>query len=205
MALARNPAGHAESAGGAMSGASSPADVPRGQTPGRGRSGQVAAVVLAAGAATRFGEPKQWLLLPSVLARLRAAAVEEVVVAEGAYPLEAEGVRVVPCPDWELGPGASLRCALGALGPDVEAAVVVLADGPDLAPEAVDRVVAAWRENGAPLVAASYGGDRGHPLVVARELWDAVPDEGLRAFDPLLVPCDDLGAPGDVDRPEDLL
>ncbi|MGH3027428.1 MAG: nucleotidyltransferase family protein [Gaiellaceae bacterium] len=164
----------------------------------------MAAVVLAAGAATRFGEPKQWLLLPSVLARLRAAAVEEVVVAEGAYPLEAEGVRVVPCPDWELGPGASLRCALDALGPDVEAAVVVLADGPDLAPEAVDRVVAAWRENGAPLVAASYGGDRGHPLVVARELWDAVPDEGLRAFDPLLVPCDDLGAPGDIDRREDL-
>ena len=40
--------------------------------------------------------------------------------------------------------------------------------------------------------------------MVARELWDAVPDEGLRAFDPLLVPCDDLGAPGDVDRPEDL-
>ena len=30
------------------------------------------------------------------------------------------------------------------------------------------------------------------------------PDEGLRAFDPLLVPCDDLGEPGDVDYPEDL-
>lgn len=160
--------------------------------------------MLAAGAATRFGEPKQRLLLPAVLARLRATAVDDVVVAEGAYPLEAEGVRIVPCPDWELGPGASLRCALGALGPDVQAAVVVLADGPDLAPEAVDRVVAAWREGGIALVAASYGGDRGHPLVVGRELWDAVPDDGLRAFDPVLVPCDDLGPPGDVDRPEDL-
>jgi CTP:molybdopterin cytidylyltransferase MocA len=139
-----------------------------------------------------------------VLERLQAASVEDVVVAAGAYPLEAEGVRVVPCPDWELGPGASLRCALGALGPDVEAAVVVLADGPDLSPEAVDRVVAAWRETDSPLVAASYAGDRGHPLVVGRELWGSVPDEGLRAFDPLLVPCDDLGPPGDVDRPEDL-
>jgi CTP:molybdopterin cytidylyltransferase MocA len=164
----------------------------------------VAAVVLAAGAATRFGSPKQRLLLPAVLERLRAAAVQDVVVAAGAYPLEAEGARVVPCPDWELGPGASLRCALGALGTDVEAAVVVLADGPDLAPEAVDRVVAAWRETGSPLVAASYAGDRGHPLVVAREAWGSVPDEGLRALDPVLVPCDDLGHPGDVDRPEDL-
>ena len=168
------------------------------------RSGQVAAVVLAAGAATRFGEPKQRLLLPAVLARLRAAGVDDVVVAAGAYLLEAEGVRVVDCPEWELGPGASLRCALGALGTDVQAAVVVLADGPDLAPEAVDRVVAAWRESGRPLVAASYDGDRGHPLVVDRELWDAVPDEGLRAVEPLLVECDDLGPPGDVDRPEDL-
>jgi nicotine blue oxidoreductase len=160
--------------------------------------------VRAAGAATRFGSPKQRLLLPAVLERLRATAVEDVVVAAGAYPLEVEGARVVPCSDWELGPGASLRCALGALGPDVEAAVVVLADGPGLAPEAVDRVVAAWRDTGTPLVAASYSGGRGHPLVVARKLWGSVPDEGLRALEPVLVPCDDLGPPGDVDRPEDL-
>jgi CTP:molybdopterin cytidylyltransferase MocA len=165
----------------------------------------VAAVVLAAGAATRFGAPKQRLLLPAVLERLKGAAVRDVVVAAGAYPLEVEGARVIPCPDWELGPGASLRCALSALGPDLDAAVVVLADGPDLAAEAVDRVVAAWHETGSPLVAASYGGDRGHPLLLGRELWDSVPDEGLRALDPVLVPCDDLGPPGDVDRPEDLL
>lgn len=182
----------------------SAADASECLAPGPGPKGQVAAVVLAAGAATRFGAPKQRLLLPGVLGRLRSAAVEDVVVAAGAYPLEAEGARVVACPDWELGPGASLRCALAALGPDVQAAVVVLSDGPDLAPAAVDRVVAAWRESGSPLVAASYDGDRGHPLVVGRGLWKSVPDEGLRAFEPLLVPCDDLGPPGDVDRPEDL-
>ena len=204
MAFGPNGARTAESGDGPMSGASSPADVPRGQTPGRGRTGQVAGVVLAAGAATRFGAPKQRLLLPAVLERLGQSAVGEVVVAAGAYSVEAEGARVVECPEWELGPGASLRCALAALGPDVQAAVVVLADGPDLAPEAVDRVVTAWRGSGSPLVAASYGGGRGHPLVVDRELWNAVPDEGFRAIEPVLVPCDDLGPPGDVDRPEDL-
>ena len=158
----------------------------------------VAAVVLAAGAATRFGAPKQLLLLPEVLSRI--GGVDEVVVVSGAYKLDGS----VHCPDWECGPGASLRCGLGALGPDVDAAVVVLADGPDLAPEAVERVLGVWRESGAPLVAASYGGARGHPLVVARSLWDGIPDEGLREREPLLVPCDDLGAPGDVDRPDDL-
>jgi CTP:molybdopterin cytidylyltransferase MocA len=165
---------------------------------------RVGAVVLAAGAATRFGAPKQQLLLPQVLARLERAPVDEIVVVAGAYPLEADAVRVVDCPEWELGPGGSLRCGLSAFEPDVEAAVVVLADGPTLAPEAVARVLDAWRHGGAPLVAASYGGARGHPIVVARELWGSVPDEGLRALEPALVPCDDLGDPGDVDTPEDL-
>jgi CTP:molybdopterin cytidylyltransferase MocA len=160
--------------------------------------------VLAAGAATRFGAPKQRLLLPQVLARLREAPVDEVVVVAGAYPLKLDGTQVVECPDWELGPGGSLRCGLAALGPDAEAAVVVLADGPQLAPGAVVRILEAWRASAAALVAASYGGDRGHPIVVARELWASVPDEGLRAFEPVLVPCDDLGPPGDVDTPEDL-
>lgn len=164
----------------------------------------VAAVVLAAGAATRFGAPKQVLLLPHVLARLEGAPVDEVVVVAGAYPLAVDGARIVDCPDWELGPGGSLRCGLEALGADVEAAVVVLADGPTLVPEAVARVLEAWRTGDAPLVAASYDGDRGHPIVVARELWRSVPDEGLRALEPVLVPCDDLGVPGDVDTPEEL-
>jgi CTP:molybdopterin cytidylyltransferase MocA len=161
--------------------------------------------VLAAGAATRFGSPKQQLLLPRVLERLAEAPVDDVVVVEGAYSLEAAGeARVVACPEWERGPGASLRCGLAALPPGARAAVVVLADGPDLSPAAVDRVLAAWRDGNAPLVAASYNGDRGHPIVVGRELWGSVPDAGLRAFEPVLVACDDLGAPGDVDRPEDL-
>jgi nicotine blue oxidoreductase len=82
--------------------------------------------------------------------------------------------------------------------------VVVLGDGPALAPAAVERVAAAWRESGTPVVAASYGGARGHPLLLARAAWADIPDEGLRGRDVLLVPCDDLGHPGDVDRPEDL-
>ena len=158
----------------------------------------IGAVVLAAGAATRFGAPKQRLLLPAVLERVRG--LDQVVVVAGAYPLDG----AVDCPDWERGPGASLRCGLAQLGPEVAAAVVVLADGPSLAPAAIDRIVEEWRASGAPIVAASYGGDRGHPLLLAREAWADVPDEGLRMFEPRLVPCDDLGEPGDVDTPADL-
>ena len=164
---------------------------------------RVAAVVLAAGEASRFGSPKQRLLLPRVLERLRETPVDEIVVVEGAYEMSAHDARVVSCPEWEHGPGASLRCGLAALGGEVEAAVVVLADGPTLSPTAVERVLDDWRANGG-VVAASYGGGRGHPLVLGRADWDDIPDEGLRDQPVRLVPCDDLGAPGDVDTPEDL-
>src|SRR6266581_976217 len=99
----------------------------------------IAAVILAAGASTRFGSPKQRILLAPVLERVRAAVSVD------------------------------------------DAAVVVLADGPELAPEAIDRVVAAWR--GEPVLAAGYGGVRGHPVLLARAAWEAVPDDGARALE----------------------
>ncbi len=164
----------------------------------------IAAVVLAAGAASRFGAPKQRFLLPGVLERVRASAIDEIVVVAGAHALEAEGTSIVECPDWERGPGASLRCGLAALPPNTRAAVVCLADGPALEPRAIDRLIAAWRGGTGALLAASYGGERGHPVLLAREVWGEVPDEGARALDPVLVPCDDLGSPGDVDHADDL-
>jgi CTP:molybdopterin cytidylyltransferase MocA len=158
----------------------------------------IAAVVLAAGASSRYGTepPKQAALLPQVLAALQESSLDEIVVVSGAHALP---VKSVECPDWERGPGASLRCGLAALPRDAEAAVVVLADGPDLDPRAVDRVIEDWRRNGGDAVAASYDGVRLHPVLLARALWDAVPDEGAKSLPARLVPCDDLTPPGDVD------
>jgi nicotine blue oxidoreductase len=151
--------------------------------------------VLAAGASSRYGGVKQRELLPAVLDALRQTSVSEVVVVEGAHPLEPAGARVVRCDEWERGPGASLRCGLAALAEDVERAVVVLADGPELDPRAVERVL----DRDEPFVAASYDGTRSHPVALARSSWGDVPDEGGRAFDPVLVDCSDLRPPGDVD------
>ena len=159
------------------------------------------AVVLAAGASSRYGvsPPKQQELLPDVLAALRQSpALDGILVVLGAHPVGTDE-RTVRCPDWEQGPGSSLRCGLAALPADAEAAVVVLADGPDLDPRAIDRVVGSWRAGGGDVVAASYDGVRLHPVLLARPAWARVPDEGARSVAARLVACDDLAPPGDVD------
>jgi CTP:molybdopterin cytidylyltransferase MocA len=158
---------------------------------------RVAAVVLAAGASTRYGGVKQRDLLPAVLDAVRASSLKDIVVVEGAHELGGEdGVRIVRCPDWERGPGASLRCGLAAVGGDIGRAVIVLADGPELDPRAVDRLAS----HPAPFAAASYDGrTRSHPVAIDRSLWEAIPDEGLRTATPALVDCSDLRAPGDID------
>ena len=50
----------------------------------------IAAVVLAAGEGSRFGGAKQQLLLPDVLAAVRASSVEDLVVVAGAHPVDVD-------------------------------------------------------------------------------------------------------------------
>jgi nicotine blue oxidoreductase len=152
--------------------------------------------VLAAGASSRYGGVKQREFLPAVLAALGESSVDEIVVVEGAHALDFPGVRIVRCEDWDRGPGASLRAGLAALGDEVRRAVIVLADGPDLDPRAVDRLL----DSASPVAAASYDGTRSHPVALARAAWTDLPDEGGRALDPELVDCSDLRPPGDVDQ-----
>ena len=131
-----------------------------------------------------------------MLAAVARAQVDEIVVVEGAHELQVPpGVTLVRCDDWAVGPGASLRCGLAPLGEDVTRAVVVLADGPNLDPRAIDRLL----ERTEPFLAASYDGTRSHPVVLARSAWSLVPNEGGRAVEPVLVDCSDLTPPGDVD------
>ena len=130
--------------------------------------------------------------------------MDEIVVVEGAHELAADTTRIVHCADWERGPGASLRCGLAALTHDVEAAVIVLADGPSLSPRAVDRVLAEWRRARRSRRCVLRRGSR--PSARARkERIGLTSQTRVSATEPVaLVPCDDLGAPGDVDVPEDL-
>src|SRR5260221_4461957 len=153
-------------------------------SPAARRPHVIHAVVLGAGASSRYGvtPPKQQKLLPAVLAALHASSeVAGILVVLGAHPVET-AERTVQCLDWERGTGASLRCGLAALPADAEAALVVLADGPELDPRAVDRVAASWRADGGDVVAASYGGVRLPPLLLVRAAHPVLPGHGAPAL-----------------------
>jgi molybdenum cofactor cytidylyltransferase len=174
----------------------------------------MAIVVLAAGAGTRFGGAKQLASIdgrPALVRVLDAVAglgAPQVVVL-GAHVervvglLEGMDWRAVVAPDWQLGPGASLRVGL-AVVPDAEAALIVLGDLPWLDPEAARRVAAAV----GPVARAYEGDEPGHPLLLRGEALAAAraaPDAGMRealaGFRQAKVRCDGLGVARDLDRP----
>ena len=125
----------------------------------------------------------------------------EIVVVAGAHDLETDARRR-RCPDWELGPGASLRCGLAALPATRRGS----RRRPRRRPRSLERrrparrrgLARARRARSWPRATTACAAIR---VLVARSEWADVPDEGLRGREPLLVPCDDLGHPGDVDRP----
>jgi molybdenum cofactor cytidylyltransferase len=182
----------------------------------------IGGLVLAAGAATRFGSAKQLadlegrpLLEHSILAMV-ASPVGRVVVVLGSGAEEVlssvnmHGADAVVCERWSEGQSASLASGLAELS-GCEAVVVTLGDQPFVAPNAIRRVIAA-RGEGAAAVRATYNGEPGHPVLLERRLFermrDVTGDHGARnlliSMQTREVPCDDLGGGQDVDTPAQL-
>ena len=179
--------------------------------------------MLAAGAGRRLGRPKALVEIGgmTLAARgvelLRVGGTDPIFMVTGAVELELPGVQTVWNPDWATGMGSSLRAGLAALGGQTgsgDAVVVALVDQPLIGAQAVTRLIDAFRQ-GAELVAASYGGKRRNPVLLARRYWADVAaaaeaDLGARGFLQAnrelitLVECGDVGRPDDLDTAEDL-
>ncbi|MBF9070252.1 nucleotidyltransferase family protein [Streptacidiphilus fuscans] len=181
-------------------------------------------LLLAAGGGRRMGNrPKALLpyrgrpMIEHALGVLRAGGCARIRVVLGASAeevlrtAELGDAEVVLNPDWASGMGSSLRAGLDGLDADLDAdgVLVGLVDTPGVTAEAVRRVLG----SGAELAAASYGGERGHPVYFARRFFaeareGAVGDAGARALlrahagELVLVECGDVATPDDVDTPE---
>lgn len=185
------------------------------------------AVVLAAGASSRFGAVKLLAevegrpLLRHVLDAVAAAGIEDAVVVLGAHAEAIEagvpwsGERRIRNPDPAAGLAGSVRVGLAAAAgvEGADAAIVLLGDQPAVRAATLRALVAVAGATARPIVRARHAADAApNPVLVRREAFDlAATLRGDRGLGPLLAAHPELvtevaveGANPDVDRPEDL-
>ncbi|MGB1561674.1 MAG: nucleotidyltransferase family protein [Sinimarinibacterium flocculans] len=148
---------------------------------GRSTEPRIAGVLLAAGAARRFGRPKQLAVVDGVtLVRRSAQALLDaglpLLVITGAHAeavLEAlQGLPFEHCHngDWAQGMGRSIGAAFERLLPrtHVEAALIALCDQPRIGADALRRLLAAHQRMPDGITASSFDGVTGPPCIFAR-------------------------------------
>ncbi|GAB4528145.1 MAG: molybdenum cofactor cytidylyltransferase [Anaerolineae bacterium] len=187
--------------------------------------GRVGAVILAAGASTRFGRPKQLLpwwgdtLLGHVTDVVLASGADPVVLVLGHQAdacraaLGQRPVRVLVNPDWAEGQSTSVRAGLSALPANVSAALFLLADQPGITPAVIDALIQHHQATLAPVVWPEYQGRRGNPVLFDRvtfpDLMRLTGDTGGRpvlesyAMHAVRVPVSTPGILFDIDTPDD--
>ncbi len=187
---------------------------------------RIAAVVLAAGESKRMGKPK--LVLPwgketviaKVVRTLMEVGLEDIIIVTGGAStlveaaLESLKVRILQNPNFARSEMlASCQIGFQALNPQTEAALVVLGDQPQIESEVVKSVLRLYEKSKPILIVPSYRMHRGHPWLIARELWMKVlalqPQETLRDFltqNASLItylPVDSASVLQDLDTPAD--
>jgi molybdenum cofactor cytidylyltransferase len=187
----------------------------------------VAAILLAAGRGTRFGEEPKLLARLGGKALVRHAAeaavnsvADPVIVVTGhrAEAVQAElqelRVQIVHNPLFADGLSTSLKAGFAALPPKARAAIILLGDMPLVKAELIDRLVAGWHGSGEPAALVPVlNGQRGNPVVISRalraEIEELSGDVGagpvLRGrFDVVEWPTTDKAILQDIDTQEEI-
>jgi molybdenum cofactor cytidylyltransferase len=190
----------------------------------------LAAIILAAGSASRFragqAQAKTKLVQPfqgqPMVRRVAAAALlsraRPVIVVTGYEAAEVRlalaglDLRFVHNADFATGLASSLKAGMAALGPDCLGAVILLADMPQIGAALIDRLIEGYLSRpGTAAVVPVLAGERGNPVLIGRQLFEALGslagDQGARrllaeASLPVLeIACDDPAIAADIDTP----
>jgi molybdenum cofactor cytidylyltransferase len=185
----------------------------------------IAALILAAGESSRMGSDKALLayrgstFLEHIVNTLHDAEIERVAVVLGHHAEEIRravklpATEVVVNQNYRAGQTSSLQAGLHALDrPDVDAVVLCLVDHPAISAEVVKTLVSTFEKSSAPAVIPTYHGQRGHPVLMARQLFAGLlalsPNEGantvVRKYRETteFVEVQDSGVVLDIDIPE---
>ncbi len=183
------------------------------------------AVVLAAGASTRFGSPKQLVrldgrpLLHRAVARAAEVAGQSITVVLGAHAdelgplLRHTSASVIVNRGWSEGLGSSIRVAVRQLPASCEGVLLLLADQAAVTGADLQRLCGLWRRQPHLIAASRYDGTVGVPAIFPRsefsELAALRGDRGaqalLRGRSDRVVAIELANAAVDIDTPEDLL
>jgi molybdenum cofactor cytidylyltransferase len=143
-------------------------------------------IVLAAGASTRMGTPKQLLLYQgrSFVRHTVEVAVASIcqpiiiVLGANAQRIKPEvshfPVQIVENQQWSEGMSSSIRVgieALNAVNPELEAVAIALCDQPFISSQIINQLVEAYYLTGKPIVACEYAGTLGVPALFSRTLF----------------------------------
>jgi molybdenum cofactor cytidylyltransferase len=188
-------------------------------------AGVTAAIVLAAGASSRFKNTKALAelrgrpLLQHVLDVAAGPGFAEIVVVLGHGAGEIEDrirwrrERRVLNPDPDAGLSSSLRVGLDTMSPGIQAALILLGDQPLVRPDVLESILGGFVSEAQPIVVPRYRDGGGpNPLLIHRSAWplarEARADRGLgpvvREHPDLVVEIDVEGSNPDVDTQEDL-
>jgi molybdenum cofactor cytidylyltransferase len=191
-----------------------------------GRAGdRLYAVVLAAGASTRFGSPKQLVriggrpLLHTVVTRAAEVTGNALIVVLGAGAAELAPLlrhapgSVVVNRHWREGLASSIRAGVARLPATCAGVMLMLADQAAVTSDDLRRLAGAWRRRPQCIAAALYAGTAGAPAIFPRSTFTELAalrgDSGarlvLRRSPDRLVRVPMPGAELDLDTPEDLL
>ncbi len=183
----------------------------------------VAGVILAAGAASRMGQPK--LLLPwkgeALICHAARTALETgldpVVVVTGAGGLEIQAalagldVRFVENPDWQAGQSTSVRAGINALPLSTQAVIFLLGDQPYVSTDLIQALVQIYAQTHPAILAPYVGEKRTNPVLFDGSVFEALRglrgDAGARTifaqYPPTPLPWHDDRLLFDVDTPDD--
>ena len=182
-------------------------------------------ILLAAGASTRFGSPKQLLrvagrpLLHTLATRAAEVTGGALIVVLGAGADELAPLlkhspgSVVINQDWREGLASSIRAGIARLPSTCAGALLLLADQAAVTADDLQRLAGTWRKQPQYIAAASYDGTTGVPAIFPRAMFRALAelrgDVGartlLRRSADRVVRVSMPSAALDVDTPEDLL